>query len=310
MQNINYPEISADLLHTFVVVFEEKSIAKAADRLDQNPSTLSHRIERLRGILGDELFVRAGRGIVPTLFAEEAIGDARAALASIRSMSKHRNFDPSKLNEEFSIGTTDIERSTFILDAYKEILKIAPNVRFRFVWESYADCKSLRRRDVDFIISPIIESEDTDIRRRLLYRDRAVCYFDPKQRNAPSDLSTYLASRHIRVMFSQDDVSLTDIALKANGHSRTVAVTMPSISEVPKLMTGTDLTITMPSRLSETVFSEFDFCPPPFPMNDMSFYLFWHDLTNNSPMHIWLRNQLFNYVDKRPALKSTPQLNE
>lgn len=306
MKNSHYSDLTAELLQTLVVVYEERSIVKAAARMEQNPSTLSHRIERLRQILGNDLFVRAGRGIVPTPFAEEAIADARGALDSIHSMGERQNFDPKRLDEELTIATTDIERSTFILDAYKSILEQAPNLKLRFVWEKYTNSKALRGRDVDFIISPIVDSADSDIRQRVLYRDKAVCYFDAAYGSSLDTLDNYLQANHVRVMFSETDISLTDVALHMIGETRKIAVTMPSVSELPTLMAGTNLVTTMPSRLRKTVLKGFDYCQPPFKINNMAFKLFWHESTHNSPKHSWLRQQFFDYVDQRPELKNMP----
>ena len=254
-------------------------------------------------ILEESLFVRAGRGIVPTLFAEELIDDVKEALEKLDSISARRPFLPSEIDAEFSIATTDIERSVLLLDSLREMRRQAPNLRLRFLWESYNDIRALRRMDVDFIVSPIISSSDSDIRTRLLFRDHAVCYYDPEYRDAPDTMEKYLGASHVRVMFSENDVSLTDVALTKLGLTRQIAFTMPSVSELPKLIIGSDLTVTMPSRISRTIFKDLANCVPPFAMEEMRFNLFWHERTQNSARHQWFRQTLFDIASRRNDLR-------
>lgn len=303
MKDIQHTEITANLLQTFLVVFEEGSIATAAVRLDENPSTLSHRIARLEKLLTQPLFVRAGRGIIATSFAEDLVDDARAAVAKIQAIAERRLYSSDDIDTEFSIATTDIERSILLLDSFNLIRERSPKLRIRYLWENYADISALRRMGVDFIASPIITHTDPDIRRHLLFRDRSVCYYDSSVRGPPDTLEKYLATQHVRVIFSENDISLTDVALSRIGVSRTIAVTMPSVSELPKLILGTELSVTMPSRLQGTLFQQLASCPAPFPFPVMDFNLFWHERSDTSPRHRWLREALFDLVKRQPELK-------
>lgn len=305
MKNVQQSEITAALLQTFLAVFEEGSVAAAAARLDENPSTLSHRISRLEDLLTQPLFVRSGRGIIPTSFAEDLVEDAQAAVAKIQAIAERRLYASDDIDTEFSIATTDIERSVLLLDAFNVIRERSPKLRIRYLWENYADITALRRMGVDFIVSPIITDVDPDIRSHLLFRDQSVCYYDASMRGPPDTLEKYLASQHVRVIFSENDISLTDVALSRIGVSRQIAVTMPSVSELPKLILGTELSVTMPSRLQGTLFQQLASCPTPFPFPVMNFNLFWHERSDSSPRHRWLREALFEIVKKRPELKTT-----
>ena len=62
--------IDANLLVILDVLLDERSVARAADRLGLSPSAASHALARLRTLFEDELLVRAGRSMVPTARAE------------------------------------------------------------------------------------------------------------------------------------------------------------------------------------------------------------------------------------------------
>ena len=66
MSAIDHSDIDGRLLQMLLAVTEERSVTRAAARLDVTQSAVSHQLDRLRAITGDPLFVKSGRGIVPT----------------------------------------------------------------------------------------------------------------------------------------------------------------------------------------------------------------------------------------------------
>jgi len=302
MQKMHHLSLDGDILLTFVTIYKHRSIVKAAKTLNQNPSTLSHRLERLREVCRDPLFVRAGRGIVPTTRASKIYENAKVALNAMKTFVEDNVFDPSLLEGTIVIGLTDLDLSSFLIDLHKEVLKTAPNLRLDFVSNHYADITTaLRRNEFDLMLSPNNTLNDADIRTRVLTKDTAVCYYDPHIRRAPNTLKRYLDSKHIRVMFSASDVNYTDISLNEVNLKRRSVVTVPSYSEVAGFMQGTDLITTLPARLSSSVMKAFAFCPPPFKMESYDYSLFWHESTNKSLEHAWLREKIIEISSRLPA---------
>ena len=62
--------LDGHLLKLLLAVLETGSITAAAERLGVTQSAVSHLLDKLRAIAGDPLFVKRGRGIVPTARAE------------------------------------------------------------------------------------------------------------------------------------------------------------------------------------------------------------------------------------------------
>lgn len=71
-------------LRTFEAVARHQSLSKAATELHLTDSAVSHQMRRLEASLGQELFVRVGRGIVLT---DAGRTFARAVTASLRSIA-------------------------------------------------------------------------------------------------------------------------------------------------------------------------------------------------------------------------------
>src|SRR3954470_4470493 len=55
-----------NLLKVFEAIYEERNLLLAGKRLNLTQSAVSHALARLRELVGDELFMRTGKGMVPT----------------------------------------------------------------------------------------------------------------------------------------------------------------------------------------------------------------------------------------------------
>ena len=66
MSDFDHFDLDGHSLRLLVAVVEEGAVTRAAWRLGVTQSAVSHGLDKLRAIVGDPLFVRSGRGIVPT----------------------------------------------------------------------------------------------------------------------------------------------------------------------------------------------------------------------------------------------------
>lgn len=90
MSQINIDQVDLNLLKTFEALHDESSASRAALRLGVTQSAISAGLRRLREVYGDQLFVRTGRGLAPTLRANqlkpvisEALDRCRQSLAMV-----------------------------------------------------------------------------------------------------------------------------------------------------------------------------------------------------------------------------------
>jgi len=90
MNPMNIANVDLNLLKTFEALHDESSASRAALRLGVTQSAISAALRRLREVYGDQLFVRTGRGLAPTLRANqlkpvisEALDRCRQRLAMV-----------------------------------------------------------------------------------------------------------------------------------------------------------------------------------------------------------------------------------
>jgi DNA-binding transcriptional LysR family regulator len=86
--------IDLNLLVALEVLLEERNVTRAAERLFITQPAMSKTLQRLRVLLDDELFIRSGRELVPTVRAQELLVRLPALLVEVEDVVAARSFDP------------------------------------------------------------------------------------------------------------------------------------------------------------------------------------------------------------------------
>ena len=295
MSKLDYLDLDGRGLRLFLTVLDEGSVTRAAERLNVTQSAVSHTLDKLRSILDDALFVRAGRGIVPTQTAKDLADEIRPLLSALERLTKRKQFDPSIFSGEFVVAANDYQRELVIPSLVKTLRDKAPNLMLKIVDSNYADADLLRRDRCDLMITPDPPTGLEFIQRKL-FSDQWVCFYDPNTVSAPLTLEDYLSRPHAKVVFTENETSRIDKQLTSKGFTRHIALRVTQFSALPSLMHGTDIIIALPRYIGRTILHNFSHCPLAEKLPDLSFFLVWHIGKNEAPIHRWVRNLLFETV--------------
>ncbi|MFO0127987.1 MAG: LysR family transcriptional regulator, partial [Pseudanabaena sp.] len=108
MKSINLAAIDLNLLVAFEALIEQRSVTKAAEKLQIGQPAMSASLNRLRGLFDDDLFVRLGRQMHPTVKAQAIAPSILAALQQIRhTITSSQSFDATNSDRNFNIGSAD-----------------------------------------------------------------------------------------------------------------------------------------------------------------------------------------------------------
>ena len=89
-------DLDLNLLLVLDALFEEGTLTRTAQRLRLSQPTVSASLAKLRGILGDELFVRANGRMQPTARALALRGAVASVLKTVRlEILSQAGFDPA-----------------------------------------------------------------------------------------------------------------------------------------------------------------------------------------------------------------------
>ena len=289
MSHFDHLDLDGHALQLLLVVHEEGSVTRAAQRLGLTQSAVSHALDKLRTITGDALFVRAGRGIVATAQAQALAQRARALLDELRAFSHVAGFDPGRWEGIITIAANDLQRDLLLPSLLALLQRDCPGAELR-VWPSRAPRPELLRdQGCDLVITPR-PPEAADLVQKRLFEDRYAVFFDAGRRKAPKSRAEFLASRHVSVRYEDGRRVDIDTWLEGRGVQRHLVATVPGHAGLAALLRGSELLATAPSLLGRGVLRDLSSAPVPVATPAMPMYLVWHLRRQHDPAHRWLRD--------------------
>jgi len=253
---------------------------------------VSHQLDRLRAIVGDALFVKSGRGIVPTARAEALALQAQGLLTQMQGFVHNGSFEPARLAQCFTIAANDLQRDLLLPRLLTRLQAEAPNITLRVVPSDVPSADMLRAQDCQLVISPR-PPDATDIKHKRLFSDSYRVFYDPAVRKAPRSVKAYEAAQHITVVHQpRRNLDIDDWLLK-RGVQRHFAATLSNFAGIAAFVSGTDRLATLPGLLRQSLLRGLADAPVPFETPEMPMYAIWHVRHQQDPVHIWLRQHLF-----------------
>ena len=287
-------DLDGHLLSLFLTVLHEGSITAAGVKLGLTQSAVSQNVQRLREITKDPLFVKAGRGILPTDHAKALAEPAQALLEAMHLFASGSPFDPRTAEIDITIAANDFQRDLLLPALYQRLSATLRHVSLRAIPSNLPNAELLRTDRCDLVISPL-PPEGADILQKRILQDHYACYFDPQARAAPTNAQDYLGSTHVTVVYTDNERLNFDKLLESSGLHRKIAVSVPNFSGVPAFLKGTRMLATMPHLLSGSLMKDFASVPiplkekTPLGFDNLPMYLVWHRRSQNDQAHRYVR---------------------
>jgi DNA-binding transcriptional LysR family regulator len=288
MNTVDTFNLDVRALTVFVTVLDTGSVSAAAVKLGVSQSAVSHTLDRLRLALGDNLFVKSGRGIVPTRYAVQTGPHVRQLLDELHALAAGPPFVPAQADFTFTIAANDYQRDLLLPPLMSVLRKTAPGIRLNVTPSGIPSAAMLRKELCDLIISPHAPDASDILQRRLL-DDRMVVFFDPEQRDAPVTLADYLRSQHVDILFNAGERTALEGSLAAQGLTRDITITVSNFSGMPGFLKNSKLLATAPARMSEHLMKGFATAPLPFVYKPFTLLMLWHKRHQDDAAHRWLR---------------------
>jgi DNA-binding transcriptional LysR family regulator len=295
----NIKQIDLNLLAVLDALLDELSVTRAAARLGYTQPTVSGMLRRLRDVLGDPLFVRTQRGLLPTPRAQALALPLRQWLADSRHLVAPEKFDPATSQATFSISSNDYMQHALLMPFVASLRREAPRLRLAVtppVIEGLGEALAAGRIDLAVTIPEFALPE---LRSRLLYRERYVVAVRRRHPLARAKVSLETFCRYDHVVVSPTGGSFegpTDRALARLGHRRTVRYSVPSFLLLPDMLQTDDLIAVVPSRLLAATDGRLVQLKPPIDVPGFDVIAVWHPRVDGDAAHRWLRRRLTQIV--------------
>lgn len=290
------------------------SVTGAARELRLSQPAMSRTLQRLREVLGDPLFVRVGRGVVPTDRARVlAVPVSEALDAARRVFAPPPTFDPGTARGEFVIGLGDEAQVAFADAILAAVWASAPGVDLRIRRLTEASLDEGRRGTIDLAIGPDLAAlpatagavDYSDFVAKRLYSRRFVI---ASRAPGPFDIDAFCAARHVIVSFEGRGRGFVDDLLATLGRSRRVAASVTSFPSAASLVASSDLLGALPEEVVYTCAPGLHVSPPPFRVPELPMLLLWHPRQNADPRHQFLRERVAAAVTERVSRWELPPL--
>lgn len=298
MHKDDLSKLSLQSLRLLVLVHEERSLTGASARLDINQSSVSYMIDRLRHVFGDPLFVRVGRGIMPTPRCSDIVARLREILNGIERLAEGTHFDPATAALELTLACNYHERVVVLPALLRRLRKDAPHIRLNVIQASTYAARYLHEGICDIAISP--EGTGTQgIHTKRLFAERYTLFVDPAHpfaAKAPT-MADYLAAQHLTVRYAEGWQPYYRMHPALKGQNLHEVVEVPSLGGVERLVAGTDLVLTAPDMMRASFLPDLVAVEPPFTVA-FDVHLLWGERTDLSAPQAWLRDAICSVVSE------------
>lgn len=285
------------LLVVFNAIMREGSITQAAEHLSMTQPAVSNAVARMRVMWKDEVFIRHGRNIQPTMFSTNLWTKVRTPLRELSNAIDPVIFDPSTSTRTFHIGAADLLIELAWPDLRKVIEAQSPNVNiYAHPYMINNGSQMLADSEVDLTIGAFGMMASENFGTEFLYQTRLICIMrqgHPLQ-NKKLTLEKFTQAEHLLVSLSGDTQGPTDRELAKQGLTRRVAMTVNHFSAVAQIIRSTDLITVIPAHAVMSDLSDglLHACHPPIELEPVSIRGFWHKRQEADPGLIWLRKQV------------------
>ena len=295
MNGVQLRQIDLNLLVVLDELLRERSVTRAADRLDLTPSAVSHALRRLRELFDDELLLRDGRRMRPTVRAEGLAETLPRVLQQLaRTIAPPEPFEPATSTRTFRLAAPDFI-APLVPSILQDVRGTAPGVQVELAPYSATAIRELADGRYDALVAPdAIRSEDL---RGLPLGAWPWAVYGRQGHPAFTDwsLKAWSAYPHLQVHTSvirgQGSV---DRRASQLGIRRVIGAVVPHFSMAAPILAQTDLLLTVPSvTMGNTVASNhLERREIPFDLSPMGLSLFRSATEGDEPGVRWFQERV------------------
>ena len=286
-----------NLLVAFDALMEERSVTRAAARLRVQQPAMSHNLALLRMLLRDELFVRTGQTMRPTVRARALAPRIRDTLRQVQdALRRQDDFDPRTQERTFRLGFSSEMEVLVLADLTARLRREAPRIRLLGRPVSREEVhRLLDEAQLDLAIG-CFEPAGTRHCAAPLSEQSLACCFNPRllALRSPVGLKEYVTTEHALVTLTDSlHGCLTEALARARKQLNVVMASSDFLSVFSAAMQGPVLA-TMPARMVRRYAPAFglEVSPVPLPLRLTPVAAVWSAQLDRDPGLVWLRAQV------------------
>jgi len=293
--------VDLNLLTVFDVVMQEQHITRAAQVLGMSQPAVSNAVARLKVMFNDELFVRYGRGIQPTVRAYQLFGPVRQALQLVQNELPGAGFEPLSSERIFQLCVCSPIDSYLTSTIYNKVNEIAPNVHLVFKSALNQNIEhQLRYQEVEFVIG-YENFHRQDFSCMPLFQDDIVLVVSQKhpRQNALLTESDIWREGHAVVVLDRY-ASFSQPWYDSPEKQSCISYQGMALTSVLNIVSQTQLVAIAPRWMAAEFAEKMQLAilPLPLPLSNRTCYLSWHDAAGRDKGHQWMEKLLVSVCQR------------
>lgn len=288
-------DLDLNLLVALDAMIQHRSVTRAADAMGLSQPAMSAALARLRRVLGDPLFVRAGSQMQPTPRGLELAAPLQRIMSTLKDEILQRSgFDPVRTERLFTVLTPDIGEVNFLPKLLQRLRHEAPRAGLRAVSQPrLAAAEALESGAADLALGYFPDLHKAGFFQQKLFDNRHVCLMRAGHPASQQRLTLkrYLGLSHA-VVRPDGREHVFEQFLQQQGIQRHVLLEVSHFMSLLPLIESSDLIATVPNDLAavcvahgKLVSHEVPLKAPTIPVHQ-----FWHRRYHRDPGNQWLRH--------------------
>jgi DNA-binding transcriptional LysR family regulator len=292
-----------NLLICLDALLTERSVTRAAERLEMSQPGMSNALLRLRELTGDPLLVRSGNTLLLTDRAQALARKVRTGIDLMDDIFANEGpLDLAGATGTVTLAAADSVAIAIVPSLARTLVEAAPGVTL-----------DVRGPDPDHLYEWLSEGEcdiavghfpdlHPDLRSTTLFKQPLSCITARLSSDQPLTLEDYLRRKHVVFgsPFSPRSTLEQTImrALEAAGHERARTLRVSSVLLIPYTVLGTDYVATLPTWLCRhyASFLELSVSPVPIALPVIDSVMVWHERTHRQALRAWVRERIRDIV--------------
>jgi DNA-binding transcriptional LysR family regulator len=284
-----------NLLKTFDALWRLRNVSHAAKFLKISQPAMSQQLIKLRDELGDDLFVRVGRGMAPTPKAlqwapalQRALNRLELELVSLSESTHDRA-------ERISIMATDLIESTLFPKLISLVQTERPSLTLvmRSTLGEFPK-SSLELGQLDFVLAGFYGTLTDGFYQQLLqvHPYQVIARKDHPRIKDKLSLEQFCSEQHVLTSPQGDLWGVVDKELADKNLKRRVIAGVACFQSLGTMVESSDALATLPERMALHLVKRYNLkiFAPPLKLPPIRLQLIWHARTHHSQTHEYLRH--------------------
>ncbi|MFA1562283.1 LysR family transcriptional regulator [Aliivibrio fischeri] len=287
-------DFDMNLLRVFVSVCQTGSFTKAAEELDLTQSSVSNAIRRLKTALGNELFIRSGRGIEMTVYGRHFFEAVEPSVMSlVNTIDQGEEFEPFTSSRNFIVYALEsvLPRLQIRL---RELLKDSNITVTLKELPSNEDetIDALMLEKVDLVLD-VMKPNQSSLKSVIVSEDAVCCIarVDHPRVNGHITNGQYFSERHAFLNMRRVKQTITEYLAKEALPKRTMGSEHTSMLGMMACVAQSDFVGVNSVRLVSQYKERFglQMLALPFETRTTSIHMIWSIKSQNNNANQWLR---------------------